>query len=124
PARHPFPTRRSSDLFTAVEPDNADDAFEEYVGGDISATKDGGKTWTDIQPSNIDGAAFSTPFEMDANDANHLIIGGRDVEETTKGVDTTSDTWTKVYDLGTQKHPGDANASAADDDPANQLSAV
>jgi hypothetical protein len=111
-------------FFTAVDPDNADHAFEEYVGGDIAATKDGGKTWTDIQPANIDGAAFSTPFEMDGADANHLIIGGRDVEETTKGVDTTSDTWTKVYDLGTQKHPGDAGASAADDDPANQLSAV
>jgi hypothetical protein len=111
-------------FFTAVDPDNADHAFEEYVGGDIAATKDGGKTWTDIQPANIDGAAFATPFEMDANDANHLIIGGRDVEETTKGVDTTSDTWEKVYDLGTQKHPGDASASATDDDPANQLSAV
>jgi hypothetical protein len=111
-------------FFTAVDPDNADHAFEEYVGGDIAATKDGGKTWTDIQPANLDGAAFSTPFEMDAADANHLIIGGRDVEETTKGVDTTSDTWTKVYDLGTQKHPGDASASASDDDPANQLSAV
>jgi hypothetical protein len=111
-------------FFTAVDPDNADHAFEEYVGGDIAATKDGGRTWTDIQPANIDGAAFSTPFEMDANDANHLIIGGRDVEETTKGVDTTSDTWDKVYDLGTQKHPGDADAAASDDDPANQLSAV
>jgi hypothetical protein len=111
-------------FFTAVDPDNADHAFEEYVGGDIAATKDGGKTWTDIQPAGLDGAAFSTPFEMDAADANHLIIGGRDVEETTKGVDTSSDTWTKVYDLGTQKHPGDASASAADDDPANQLSAV
>jgi len=111
-------------FFTAVDPDNADHAFEEYVGGDIAATKDGGRTWTDIQPANIDGAAFAAPFEMDANDANHLVIGGRDVEETTKGVDTTSDTWTKVYDLGTQKHPGDASATAAGDDPANQLSAV
>ena len=72
-------------FFTAVDPDNADHAFEEYVGGDIAATKDGGKTWTDIQPANITGAAFATPFEMDANDANHLMIGGRDVEETTEG---------------------------------------
>ncbi len=111
-------------FFTAVDPDNADHAFEEYVGGDIAATKDGGKTWTDIQPANITGAAFATPLEMDANDANHLMIGGRDVEETTKGVDTSSDTWTKVYDLGTQKHPGDASATSADDDPDNQLSAV
>jgi hypothetical protein len=111
-------------FFTAVDPDNADHAFEEYVGATMSATKDGGKTWTDITPANIDNAAFATPFEMDTNDANHLMVGGRDVEETTKGVDTTSDDWTKVYDLGTQKHPGDGSASAAGDDPSNQLSAV
>ena len=36
------------------------------------------------------------------------MIGGRDVEETTDGRDTTR-TWNKVYDLGTQKHPGDAS---------------
>ncbi|MDX6656451.1 MAG: hypothetical protein QOH62_1244, partial [Solirubrobacteraceae bacterium] len=111
-------------FFTAVDPDNADHAFEEYVGGDIAATKDGGKTWTDIMPSALTGAGFSAPFEMDAADANHLMIGGRDLEETTKGVDTSSSTWTQVYDLGTQKHPGDASATAAADDPANQLSAV
>lgn len=111
-------------FFTAVDPDKADHAFEEYVAGAISATKDGGKTWTSIQPTNLSGAGFSAPFEMDTADANHLMMGGRDVEETTKGVDTTPDTWAKVYDLGTQKHPGDAGASAAADDPANQLSAV
>ncbi len=62
---------------------------------------------------------------MDPNDANHLMIGGRDVEETTDGPDTTGSTWTKVYDLGTQQHPGDASAtSLTGDDPDNQLSAV
>jgi hypothetical protein len=111
-------------FFTAVDPDNADHAFEEYVAGDINATKDGGKTWTDIQPSNLTDALFSTPFEMDPTDANHLIVGGRQIEETTQGVDTTSDSWNTVFDLGTRKHPGDASAQAADDDPVNQLSAV
>jgi hypothetical protein len=111
-------------FFTAVDPDNADHAYEEYVAGDINATKDGGKTWTDIAPSNMTDGLFSTPFEMDPNDANHLMIGGRQVEETTQGVDTTSDSWKTVFDLGTQKHPGDASAQAAADDPVNQLSAV
>jgi len=111
-------------FFTAVDPDNADHAYEEYVAGDINATKDGGKTWTDIAPSSMTDGLFSTPFEMDPNDANHLMIGGRQVEETTQGVDTTSDTWKTVFDLGTQKHPGDASAQAAGDDPVNQLSAV
>ena len=111
-------------FFTAVDPDNADHAYEEYVAGDINVTKDGGKTWTDIQPSNMTDALFSTPFEMDPNDANHLMVGGRQVEETTQGPDTSASSWKTVYDLGTQKHPGDAGASAASDDPANQLSAV
>jgi hypothetical protein len=62
------------------------------------------------------------------------MVGGRDIEETDKGPDTakcfdptcntTQTDWTKVYDLGTQKHPGDANQDSADDDPNNQLSAV
>jgi hypothetical protein len=111
-------------FFTAVDPDNADHAYEEYVAGAISSTKDGGKTWTSIAPTNMTDALFSTPFEMDPNDANHLMIGGRQVEETTQGVDTTPDSWKTVFDLGTQKHPGDASAQAASDDPVNQLSAV
>src|ERR671935_1641677 len=77
---------------------------------------------------------FSNPFIMDPTDANHLITAGRDVEETTAGPDTVqcvdptcsliNTQWTKVYDLGTQKHPGDASASSADDDPDNQMSAI
>jgi hypothetical protein len=109
-------------FFTAVDPDNADHAYEEYVGGDISVTTDGGKTWTDIQPSGLTSALFSTPFQMDPANANHLIIGGRDVRETTQGTATTD--WTTPFDLGTQKHPGDASAASAADDPDNQLSAV
>jgi hypothetical protein len=111
-------------FFTAVDPDNANNAYEEYVGGDIAVTTDGGKTWTDIQPAAITSAQFSTPFQMDPANASHLMIGGRDIEETTDGTATTGSTWSKVYDLGTQKHAGDASATAAADDPDNQLSAV
>jgi hypothetical protein len=108
-------------FFTAVDPDNADNAYEEYVGGDVSVTTDGGKTWTDINPS-LTSSQFSTPFVMDPANAAHLMIGGRDIEETTAG--TSTSTWNKVFDLGTQKHPGDASAASAADDPDNQLSAV
>ena len=111
-------------FFTAVDPDDSKVAYEEYVAGAISVTKDGGKTWTDIAPAGLTDAQFSTPFEMDPNDAKHLVIGGRNVFETTTGPDTSGDTWAEVYDLGTQKHPGDASASAAADDPVNALSAV
>jgi hypothetical protein len=111
-------------FFTAVDPDNANTAYEEYTGGDIHVTKDGGKTWTDILPDNLTSAQFSTPFQMDPANASHLMIGGRDIEETTSGPDTTSSSWTKVYDLGTRTHRGDANASSSGTDPDNQLSAV
>ncbi|MCW2989737.1 MAG: hypothetical protein JWM73_331, partial [Solirubrobacterales bacterium] len=105
-------------FFTAVDPNDSKTAYEEYVGGVMSKTADGGKTWTSIDPA-LTSPQFGTPFEMDRNDAQHLMIGGRDIEETTNG-----GTWTKVYDLGTQKHRGDAAASSAADDPDNQLSAV
>jgi hypothetical protein len=66
---------------------------------------------------------------MDPTDANHLMVGGRDVVETVFGPDTTgryideTDTehmWQQVYDLGTQEEPGNADASGID----NRMSAV
>jgi photosystem II stability/assembly factor-like uncharacterized protein len=111
-------------FFTAVDPNQANTAYEEYVAGDISSTTDGGKNWTDIQPSGLTSAQFATPFQMDPANAAHLMIGGRDIEETTAGPATTSSTWTPVFNLGTQKHPGDASAASAADDPDNQLSAL
>jgi hypothetical protein len=111
-------------FFSAVEPDNPDVAYEEYTNGEISVTKDGGRNWTSITPSNLTSALFSTPFEMDDNDPRHLVIGGRDVEETGAGPDTTSDTWETVFDLGTREHPGDPDASVSGDDANNQASAI
>jgi hypothetical protein len=107
-------------FFSAVDPDHSEIAYEEYTNGGVSVTKDGGKTWKSIDPG-LTSAQFATPFEMDPADANHLIIGGRDIQERLGGPDGS---WAKVYDLGTQKHPGDAAAAAAKDDPDNQLSAV
>ena len=117
-------------FFTAVDPANSAVAYEEYTGGDISVTTDGGRTWTDINPA-LTSAMFSTPFVMDAGDANHLMVGGREVAETVSGPKTTSpgapaaaSDWKYVYNLGTMKHAGDATASSSATDPDNQLSAV
>ncbi len=107
-------------FFSAVDPDKADVAYEEYTGGGVSVTKDGGKSWKSIDPG-LTSPQFSTPFEMDPADAKHLMIGGRDIQERQGGPDGA---WTKVYDLGTQKKPGDAAAAAGTDGPDNQLSAV
>jgi len=125
-------------FFTAVDPDNSNVAYEEYVAGDISVTTDGGKNFTDINP-NLTSPLFSTPFRMDPLNANHLVVGGREVMETVSGPQTNSSTnmvtydpghqWKTVFDLGTRLHPGDPNASpsrggAGGNDPNNQLSAV
>ncbi|MCU1592970.1 MAG: hypothetical protein JWO12_362 [Frankiales bacterium] len=76
-------------FFSAVDPDNSKIAYEEYTGGDISVTTDGGLNWSDIQPCYMD-AQFSTPFLMDPTDARHLVAGGSEVEETTFGPNTTT----------------------------------
>lgn len=110
-------------FYAAVDPDNSNIAFEEYTNGAMQVTLDGGKTWRDIDPGLVN-PAFATPFIMDPLDAKHLMSGGRDIVETTVGAATSSTTWKRPFDLGTQKHPGDAGAAAADDDPANRLSAV
>ncbi len=110
-------------FYVAVDPDDSNIAWEEYTNGDIRVTRDGGKTWTNNKPT-MTGALFSTPFKMDETDADHLIIGGREVFETTRGAGTSSSTWKQVFNLGTRTKPGDANASAGTGDPVNALSAV
>ncbi|MCU1622793.1 MAG: hypothetical protein JWL79_1638 [Frankiales bacterium] len=76
-------------FFSAVDPDNSKVAYEEYTGGDISVTTDGGKSWTDIQPCYTE-AQFSAPFLMDPLNAKHLIAGGSQIAETVYGPGTTT----------------------------------
>ncbi|MEA2498818.1 MAG: hypothetical protein QOH26_1223, partial [Actinomycetota bacterium] len=54
-------------FFTAVEPNNSDIAYGEYTYGAMSATIDGGRTWTGMNPPGLDGttAQFSNQFVMD-----------------------------------------------------------
>jgi hypothetical protein len=118
-------------FYVAIDPDDSNTWYEEYVGGTIKVTKDGGKTWTTITPTGIANPLFSTPFVMDPTDANHLVIGGRQVFETTKGRTTASGTWVNVFDLGTRTKPGvppstdpTGAATCGGSDPCNALSAV
>ncbi len=110
-------------FFVAVDPDDSNVAWEEYTNGDIRVTRDGGKSWTNNKPT-MTGALFSTPFKMDETDADHLVIGGREIFETTRGAATASATWKQVYNLGTRTKPGDAGAAAGTNDPVNAVSAV
>ncbi len=143
--REQFETFGGDGTFAEVDPANPDVAYEAYVYGDMAVTTDGGKTWRDMVPP-VTNARFVNPFEMDATDANHLVTGGNEVVETIYGPETTGQTtppvlgdptpggvateccgdhpWTKVYDLGTYKKPGDSGAAPSTTDPANQVSAL
>jgi hypothetical protein len=122
-------------FYAAVDPTNSNVSYEEYTGGDMSVSSDGGHNWRDINPDLVN-PAFGTAFTMDPKDPNHLMVGGRNIRETTFGPSTTSpggtdddgngNDWRNVYNLGTRKHPGDAAATAdpASHDPNNRLSAV
>ncbi len=123
-----FETYGGDGFFSAVDPDNSKTAYEEYVGGAVSVTTDGGSTWSSIDPG-LTAPLFATPFVMDPTNAEHLLIAGRDVYETTAGPKTNQSSdgistdpataWTKVYDLGTRLKPGDASAAADTSDPNN-----
>ncbi len=110
-------------FFVATDPDNSNVAYEEVTNGAIKVTRDGGKTWTAIAPT-MTGALFGTPFKMDPTDADHLVIGGREIFETTRGAGTSASTWKQVFNLGTRTKPGNASAAAGTGDPVNSQSAI
>lgn len=96
----------------AVEPDNANHAYEEYTYGAMNKTADGGRTWISIAPT-FSSTQFATPFEMDPRNKNHLVITGREIYETLSGISTTANTWSLSYDLGPSPTPGVNNEGTA-----------
>lgn len=113
PNGHQDMTYGGDGFFSAVDPRNSKVAYEEYVGGDISVTTDGGKTWTDIQPCYSTGQ-FATPFLIDPNDPQHLVAGGSDIVETTYGPATQSNVdvgLTSADKSATCNSPGSAAGS-------------
>ena len=115
--------------FAEIEPANSDVIYESYVFNDMSVSTDGGKSWRGIDPG-LTNERFVNPFEMDPTDSNHLVTGGNEIAETTYGPETEAGhdaggkTWSVVFDLGTQQHPGDAAATPSATDPANGMSAI
>jgi hypothetical protein len=115
--------------FAEIDPANSDVIYEAYVFNEMQVSTDGGKSWRDINPG-LTNTRFVNPFEMDPTNANHIVTGGNEIAETTHGPETEAGhdaggkTWTVVYDLGTQQHPGDAAATPSPTDPANGMSAI
>jgi hypothetical protein len=114
--------------FAEIDPANSDVIYEAYVFNDMSVSTDGGKSWRGIDPG-LTNTRFVNPFEMDPTNANHLVTGGNEIAETTHGPETEAghsggNSWSILYDLGTQQHPGDAAATPSATDPANGMSAI
>jgi hypothetical protein len=127
-SREQFETYGGDGFYTAVDPDNSDVSYEEYVYGAISVTEDGGRSWRDIDPG-LTAGKFANPFAMDPLDADHIVTAGREVVETLNGPGTSAGMgegtqWRKVYDLGTKTHHGDPDSQSSVDNPNNSMSAV
>lgn len=118
-------------VFTLVDPNNSDIAYEEYPGARISGTTDGGKSFVNIAPgSDLTNPDFVTPLIMDPRNPKHILTGGRQIAETTAGPATTahgsgaSTDWKFVYDLGTRSQPGVSSAKESAQDPANHVVSI
>ena len=106
-------------FFVGTDPNNSDIAYEEYAGAAMKATTDGGVTWTGIEPPAEGGPyRFSNPFEVDPNNAQHLVTAGTKVYDSNFGAGTAGQ-WAEVFDLGTASKPGDAEAAPTAEDPDN-----
>ena len=118
-------TRRSVAVYggdgfdTGIHPDDSARIVEEYAGGVVSMTTDGGRNWTNIDPD--DGAVtrnsanwlFWTPLAVDSDDPNRFLAGGRLIRERLDGYNADS-SWTTLFDLGTAASGATRVASALD----------
>ena len=108
-------------IFTLVDPANSDIAYDELPEAGINVTTDGGVSWSAMDPL-LDNASFYAPLVMDPKDANHIVVGGREIAETESGPETTSPgddptdaskDWRYDYDLGTNEKTGAENQTSA-----------
>ncbi|HVE73516.1 MAG TPA: hypothetical protein VNA30_00265 [Mycobacteriales bacterium] len=92
----------------AVDPNDSDIAYGEVQNGSIRRTTNGGTSaLTTITPTGSTRAQFSTPFEMDPKNGEHLVFGSGQIWQTDKASTVTSAGWVNVFDLGA---PNAANA--------------
>jgi hypothetical protein len=125
---------------SGIDPDNSQNIMECYVYAICNVTHDGGIHWSRIDAA-ITQPRFDAPLQMDPTDAKHYLTGGREVKERVDGYSPSPDCipsnpvdftcfldnnaeWRQVYNLGTSKQPGQANAASSAGDGNNSSSAV
>ena len=127
---------------SGIDPDNSQNILECYVYAICDVTHDGGIHWTRID-AKITQPRFDAPVQMDPLDAKHYLTGGREVKERIDGYSASPDCipppshpedpfclnyndadWRQIWNLGTSKQPGQANAVSSPGDGNNSSSAV
>jgi hypothetical protein len=86
----------------AIEPDNSQNMWAEYVFLTMFASSDGGESWAVVGPPDA-SPRFISPFEMDPLEPEHVVAGGQQIWETSLGVATESDDWDELFDLGSPR---------------------
>ena len=85
--------------FTAVDPQNGNNLFCEYVYLDLNRSLDGGQSASDISKGIADvgnqAANFIAPFILDPNNDQTLLAGGASLWRTTNALAATP-TWTSI----------------------------
>ncbi len=90
--------------YTIVDPSNSQNVMTEYVGLFSARSKDGGRTWIDDPPADPN-PRFIAPIVLDhslptdAAGNAHIVAGGAYVWDSTKGFNTNSSDWQRIYDL-------------------------
>lgn len=97
---------------SGIDPDDSGRILEEYANGRAAITTDGGRNWTIINPS-LTAPLFWTPLVIDPDDANHFVIGGREIKER-RNAWASNATWTTSFNLGTAPSGANRQASAID----------
>ncbi|MHB8452239.1 MAG: WD40/YVTN/BNR-like repeat-containing protein, partial [Mycobacteriales bacterium] len=102
---------------TAVVPNNSQIVYEEYTYGETAVSTNGGSSWFSDYPCDAGTSTlyqFATPFQLDPKNANHIVIAGNVIHESTKGVNTNTENqenctvngqgvfqdWSNTYSLG------------------------
>lgn len=130
----PLQTFGGDGFFTAVDPKDSDIAYYETPGAAMAVTSDGGQTSSSVEPPAEGGPyRFSNPFIMDPNDALQLATGGSRIYVTDVGPATTTPVsgadplptdWHEVFDLGTNRTPGQRPDSLGEGEVLNQMTAI
>lgn len=112
--------------YVLTDPDNAQHVLLATPNGGLNLSRDGGRTYTaDPSPADDTDAQFLAPFALDETDGQGVVLGTRQIHLADARVgDLAPGRWKKLFDLGTQKRPGDAAAQPTKDDPVRVANTV